>query len=132
MCRKENLHAIPGRACVHWRGSGCLPPTPRKLVAAFVNNLQLVEWRCASPSLQKELNLADAAFRQLDYFVSDAKDAIRWELYHYLYIESECLDDVLHNGASVEILEDGGRGWRFEVHAEDGAAVTYRRMGSCA
>lgn len=84
-----------------------------------------MQWRYVTPSLQEELDVVDAAFSQLPWFESNARDAFRWEVKNYLFFECGLLGDVLHEGPSAVILEDVRRGWRLEVQAGDGQAVTY-------
>ncbi|KAI7843385.1 hypothetical protein COHA_002983 [Chlorella ohadii] len=81
-----------------------------------------IVWRVETPRLREELDRVQAAFDQLpDY----AKRLPSYHVFYdefltWVYWESEDafdLEAVLHNGASVVILDDAGRGWRLEVHA---------------
>lgn len=94
-----------------------------------------MEWVCLTPSIHFKVhdNCVDRALDELSISEStdfDTYHALHRELYSYLHTKSDCLNDVLHEGPSVVILEDAGRGWRLEVQASNGRAVTFRRVGS--
>lgn len=80
-------------------------------------------------SMWKKRGHADVALRELEKLGLDAYDALSWEIFNFVYNKSDSLNDVLHKGPSVVVVHEGERGWRLEVQASDGRAVTYRCVG---